>query len=269
MGIFDGKVVFITGASSGIGAETAVQFAKDGASLALGGRNEERLEKVAKECLSKGLSEDKVLMIKADLAKEEDVQRTMDTIIKHFGRLDVLVNNAAVADVVSILSEDFVKTYDWVMRINVRGVLQLTKLAIPHLIATKGSIVNVSSLASKRICPGFTVYGLSKSALDQFTRVTALELAEKGVRINAVNPGTIITPILDLFGLSVEEVRKIAAKDHPLGRAGECDDVAPVIKFLASNAASFITGETISIDGGKHALCPCTLVSPSIVEDRG
>ncbi|XP_071497222.1 3-oxoacyl-[acyl-carrier-protein] reductase FabG-like [Diadema antillarum] len=269
MGTFDGRVVLITGASSGIGAVTAVQFAEDGASLALGGRNEERLEEVAKECLSKGLSEDKVLTIKADLAKEEDVQRTMDMIIKHFGRLDVLVNNAGVVDATSILGEDLMKTYDRIMSINIRSVLQLSKLAIPHLIATKGAIVNISSIVGKRVCPGFMAYNMSKCALDHFTRVTALELAPKGVRINAVNPGVIITPMLDVFPVSTEEVREIAAKDHPLGRAGECDDVAPVIKFLASKAASFITGETISIDGGRHALCPCTLVSPSIVEDRG
>ncbi|XP_072178568.1 3-oxoacyl-[acyl-carrier-protein] reductase FabG-like [Diadema setosum] len=257
MGSFDGKVVLITGASSGIGAVTAFHFAEDGASLVLAGRNEERLGKTAQECLSKGLSKDKVLTIKAEMTKEEDVQRIMDTTIKHFGRLDVLVNNAGVVDVTTILGEHLMESYDWTMNINVRSVLQLSKLAAPHLIATKGSIVNNSSICGKRSLKLLLVYNISKSALDHFTRVTAIELASKGVRVNSVNPGVIVTPIHGaLYGKDDDQVRDFAAKDHPLGRAGESDEVASVIKFLASDAASYITGEVISVDGGRHAVCP-------------
>ncbi|XP_072178569.1 3-oxoacyl-[acyl-carrier-protein] reductase FabG-like [Diadema setosum] len=254
MGSFDGKVVLITGASSGIGAVTAVQFAEDGASLVLVGRNEERLGKTAQECLSKGLSKDKVLTIKADMAKEEDVQRIMDTTIEHFGRLDVLVNNAGVAYVTPILGENLMERYDWTMNVNVRSVLHLSKLAVPHLIATRGSIVNNSSVCGKRSVPYLLAYNLSKSALDHFTRVTAVEMASKGVRVNSVNPGSIVTPIHANFGTDEDQVRESAAKTYPLGRAGESEEVASVIKFLASDAASFITGETISVDGGRCAI---------------
>ncbi|XP_071504245.1 3-oxoacyl-[acyl-carrier-protein] reductase FabG-like [Diadema antillarum] len=255
MGLFDGKVVLITGASSGIGAETAIQFAEDGASLALVGRNEERLENTAKECFGKGLSKDKVLTIKADVCEEEDVKRIMDVTIHHFGKLDVLVNNAGGGAPCDLLNEDLMKTFDWVMKLNVRSVLQLSNLAVPHLIATKGAIVNVSSVCGKRVMANMTVYNMAKATIDQFTRVTAVELAPKGVRVNAVNPGTIMTPIQFAYGMNDEQIRERAKKVHPLGRPGESNEVAPVIKFLASDAASFITGETLSIDGGRHVLC--------------
>ncbi|XP_071506213.1 glucose 1-dehydrogenase-like [Diadema antillarum] len=211
MGSFDGKVVLITGASSGIGAVTAAQFAEDGASVVLVGRNEERLGKTSQECLSKGLSKDKVLTIKAEMSKEGDVQRTIETTIKHFGRLDVLVNNAGVVDVSTILGDNLMESYDWTMNINVRSVLHLSKLAAPHLIATKGSIVNVSSICGKRSVPNLLVYNISKNALDHFTRVTAVELASKGVRVNAVSPGLIVTPIHGSFGQDDDQVRKVSS----------------------------------------------------------
>nr|XP_054767292.1 3-oxoacyl-[acyl-carrier-protein] reductase FabG-like [Lytechinus pictus] len=255
MGEFEGKVVLITGASSGIGAETALEFASSGASLALVGRDEERLEKYAQDCLAKGLTKEKVLTIKADVCVEDDVKRIMESTITHFGRLDVLVNNSGACMLSPLSSENLMETYDHMIKLNVRSVLQITNLAAPHLIESKGCVVNVSSICGKRVVPGMLAYNISKAAIDQFTRCSALDLASKGVRVNAVNPGTIMTPLQTVFGMSAEDNHVRASKVHPMGRAGEVNEVAPAIKFLASNAASFITGETLSIDGGRHVSC--------------
>ncbi|XP_054767766.2 uncharacterized oxidoreductase MT0954-like [Lytechinus pictus] len=255
MAEFDGKVVLITGASSGIGAETAIEFAASGASLALVGRDEERLEKSAQACLAKGLTKDKVLTIKADMCVEDDVKRIMDSTITHFGKLDVLVNNAGRGAPSTLSSENLMENYDHMIKLNVRSVLQITNLAAPHLIESKGCVVNVSSVCAKRVMAGMLAYNVAKAAIDQFTRCTALDLAPKGVRVNAVNPGTIMTPAQTVYGMSNEQIHERASKVHPMGRAGEASEVAPAIKFLASNAASFITGETLSIDGGRHVSC--------------
>ncbi|XP_030840380.1 uncharacterized protein LOC575758 isoform X2 [Strongylocentrotus purpuratus] len=204
----------------------------------------------------KGLAKDKVLTIKADMCVEDDVKRIVESTITHFGRLDVLVNNAGGSIPCFLTSEDLMKNYDRIVKLNVRSVIQLTNLATTHLIASKGSVVNVSSVCGKRVMAGMLLpYNISKAAVDQFTRCAALELASKGVRVNAVNPGTIMTPIKLKYGKSEEEVRERASKTHPMGRAGESNEVAPAIKFLASNVASFITGETLSIDGGRHVGC--------------
>eukprot|EP00057_Strongylocentrotus_purpuratus_P033440 XP_791402.2 PREDICTED: 17-beta-hydroxysteroid dehydrogenase 14 [Strongylocentrotus purpuratus] len=245
----------MTGASSGIGAETALHFAAEGAGLALVGRDEGRLEKTAQDCLAKGLAKDKVLTIKADMCVEDDVKRIMESTITHFGKLDVLVNNAGGASPCSLTSENLMENYDRDVRLNVRSVIQLTNLATPHLIASKGNVVNVSSVCGIRVMANMLPYNMAKAAVDQLTRCAALELASKGVRVNAVNPGTIMTPIQFMYGHSDEQIRERASKTHPMGRAGETNEVAPAIKFLASNAASFITGETLSIDGGRHVAC--------------
>ncbi|XP_030846135.1 uncharacterized protein LOC586484 [Strongylocentrotus purpuratus] len=255
MGEFVGKVVLITGASSGIGAETAVHFAAEGAGLALVGRDEGRLEKTAQDCMAKGLAKDKVLTIKADMCVEEDVKRIVESTITYFGRLDVLVNNAGQAKLDLLRSETVMENFDDLLKLNVRSVVQLTNLAVPHLITSKGSVVNVSSLAGKRVAHMSFSYNILRAATDQFTRCCAVDLAPKSVRVNAVNPGAIKTPLLTGFGIPAEQIEEVCAKMHPLGRIGQPTDVASAIKFLASNAASFITGETLSIDGGRHAYC--------------
>jgi len=150
--------------------------------------------------------------------------------------------------------------YDRVMSVNVRSVYQLTMLCVPHLIATRGNIVNVSSLAGTRSVPNLLVYSMSKSALDQMTRCTALELASKGVRVNSVNPAVIDTEIFTRAGMSDDDYAKYLEQSkttHPLGRVGKVEEVAQAIAFLASTRASFITGEHLHIDGGRHATCLC------------
>ncbi|XP_041926515.1 3-oxoacyl-[acyl-carrier-protein] reductase FabG [Alosa pseudoharengus] len=250
------KVTLITGASSGIGAATAILFAKLGARLALNGRDVENLKKIAEQCTSCGAIQP--LLVPGDLTDEETVSKTVDQTLAHFGRLDVLVNSAGILAMGSIETTDLAQ-YDKVMNVNVRSVYHLTHLCVPHLIKTQGSIVNVSSVNGQRSFPGVLAYCMSKSAIDQFTRCTALELAEKQVRVNSVCPGVIITEVHKRAGLNEEEYAKFLEKckvTHALGRPGEADEVAHAIAFLASDAATYITGVNLPVDGGRHAMCP-------------
>ncbi|XP_026737312.1 uncharacterized protein LOC113500651 [Trichoplusia ni] len=256
--MFANKVVLITGASSGIGADTAIEFAKLDAKLVVTGRNKDNLEKTAKECELRSPSKLTPLSVVANVDKETDIERLIKETIDHFGQLDVLVNNAGIMGVGSIENTSL-EQYDSIMTTNVRGPYYLTMLATPHLVKSKGNIVNVSSVAGLRSFPGIVAYCTSKAALDQFTRCVALELAGKGVRVNAVNPGVIETGIHLRSGVSEEDYAAYLVKckeTHALGRTGTTQEVANTIIFLASDAASNITGSTIPVDGGRHAMCP-------------
>lgn len=253
---FSNKVVLITGASSGIGAATAVHFALEKASLVIVGRNEENLRKIEKECNS--ASSNSTLVIVADVTIETNVQKIIDETIKTFGRLDVLVNNAGILEKGSI-EDTSLEQFDRLMNTNVRSMYHLTMLAVPYLIQSKGSIVNVSSVTGTRSFPGVLSYCVSKAAVDQFTKCVALELAPKGVRVNSVNPGVIITEIHKRGGMdekSYNEFLEKCKETHALKRPGEAKEVASAILFLASDASSFITGELLHVDGGRHAMCP-------------
>lgn len=183
---FDGKVVLITGASSGIGEGTAKYLAKLGANLVLTGRNVDNLNKVGAACES--VNNKKPLLLVADVTKVEDNKKVIEEIISKYGKLDVLVNNAGIIGNGSI-EDTSLEQYDEIMNTNVRAVYHLTMLAVPHLVQSKGNIVNLSSVAGNRSFPGILAYGMSKAAIDQFTKCIALELAPKQVRVNAVNPG--------------------------------------------------------------------------------
>ncbi|KAK6617697.1 hypothetical protein RUM44_005285 [Polyplax serrata] len=253
---FDGKVVLITGASSGIGAATAVHFASQGALLSLTGRNQSNLLKVADECKMTGKKD--VLTIASDVTNESDVKRIIDETIRNYGKLDVLVNNAGILESGTIENTSL-DQYDRVFNTNVRSIYHLTMLAVPYLIKTKGNIVNVSSVAGTKSFPGVLSYCMSKAAVDQFTTCVALELASQGVRVNSVNPGVIVTEIHKRSGMNEAAYKSFldhCKETHALGRPGEAKEVASVITFLASDDSSFITGEHIHIDGGRHAMCP-------------
>ncbi|XP_050328848.1 uncharacterized oxidoreductase TM_0325-like [Bactrocera neohumeralis] len=250
-----GKVVIVTGASSGIGAAAAKAFAQQGAKVVLTGRNEANLKSTEAACKAAN-SKAELLLIIADVTT--DAEKIIKTTIDKFGQLDVLVNNAGFGEMGSILDID-VDQFDRVMNTNVRAVFLLTKYAAPHLVKTQGNIVNVSSVAGLRSYAGFSVYCTSKAALDQFTRCIALDLAPENVRVNAVNPGVIVTEFHKRLGLSEEEETKFlehSKSTHALGRAGEPNEVADAIIFLASDSSSFITGATLPIDGGRNIMCP-------------
>lgn len=251
------KVSLITGAGSGIGAATAIHFANLGSNLALTGRNLNNLESTKTQILDKGYQV-KVELIQADLSKENDTKRVIEETVKLFGKIDVLVNSAGTLNKGSI-EEISLEDYDSIMNINVRSVLHLTKLAVPHLKATKGSIVNVSSVTGLRAFPGVISYNISKAAIDQLTRTAALELAQYGIRVNAVNPGVIITELHKKSGMSKEQYSQFlehSKTTHALGRVGTADEVAKAIAFLASDDSSFTTGVTLPIDGGRSQMCP-------------
>ncbi|CAH1114244.1 unnamed protein product [Psylliodes chrysocephalus] len=251
---FAGKVILITGASSGIGAATAKHFACLGATLALTGRNMENLKEVACNCSTKSIP----LLLTAELTNENETKAVLDKTIEHFGRLDVLINNAGVIETGSI-ENTTLDQYDRMMNINVRSIYQLSMLAVPHLIKTKGNIVNVSSVNGMRAFPGVLAYCMSKAAVDQFTRCVALDLAPKQVRVNCVNPGVTVTNLHKRSGMNQEQYEafiKRSQETHALGRPGQPEEVAKTIAFLASDDASFITGATVPVDGGRHAMCP-------------
>lgn len=250
---FTNKVVLITGASSGIGAATAIHFSTLNAKLVLVGRNVENLNKVSAQC-----TQSDNFVVTADVTKEDDVKKIIEATIGHFGRLDVLINNAGVIEAAGI-EDTSLEQYDRVFNTNVRSVYQLTNLAVPYLIQTNGNIVNVSSVTGIRASPGLLSYCMSKSAIDQFTRCVALDLAPKQVRVNSVNPGVIVTELHKRGGMSekqYEEFLERCKATHALGRPGQANEVAKVIAFLASDDASFITGAIVPVDGGRNVMCP-------------
>jgi len=251
-----GKVILVTGASSGIGAGTAKHLAGLGCRLALVARNKEKLDIVKDACVAAGAKE--VIALSHDLAEERECELAVEETVAHFGSLDVLVNSAGIlmSGSIETLSP---ANYDKVMNINTRSAFILTQQVTPHLIKTKGNMVHVSSVTGLRAFPGVLSYCMSKAAMDQLVRCAALDLAPKGVRVNAVNPGVIVTECHKNGGMDDETYAKFlehSRTTHALGRAGTVDEVSGTVAFLASDAASFITGQTIAIDGGRGIMCP-------------
>ncbi|XP_033113943.1 3-oxoacyl-[acyl-carrier-protein] reductase FabG-like [Anneissia japonica] len=252
------KVAIITGASSGIGAGTAVHFATLGCSLALVGRNMEGLKKVAAECEERGLEADQILLVNTDVTREHQVESAVAEVINKFHKIDIVVNSAGCLTYGGLESTS--EVFDDVFQINVKSIFTVCKAVEPHVSKSKGVIINVSSACSLRASPGLMIYGMSKAAVDHMTKTLALELAPKQVRVNAVNPGIIRTPIYEKTNTpweTTEEKMSIEGKKwHPLGRVGQVDDVAKAIAFLASDEGGFITGETLPVDGGRHISLP-------------
>ena len=254
-----GKVAIITGASSGIGRGAAIEFAARGSRLAIVGRNEANLAETKAKCLDQGkITDSEVLVIKADLSREDDTLRVIDETIGKFKQLDILVNAAGI--IASGTTESTpLSAYDDMMNINLRSVFHLIQLSIPHLKKSKGNIVNVSSVTGLRAFPGVVAYNLSKAGLDQLTRTAALELASDGVRVNAVNPGVVVTELHKRSGMTDEAYQKFlehSKATHALGRPGTVTEVAKAIAFLASDDASFTTGASLPVDGGRSQMCP-------------
>lgn len=246
--------MLITGASSGIGAGAAVYFARHGASLALTGRNLENLKRTQADCEKVVINKSaKIHLIQADIVTE--VPKIMSSCIDHFGQLDVLVNNAGVFKWSHTIAEPSVDDYDWIMNTNVRAVYQLTSLAIPHLIKTKGNIVNVSSVAGLRSVKDALIYCMSKAALDQFTKCVALEMGPNQVRCNSINPAVIVTDIFNRAGMddkAISDLIEYCNTQYPLRRPGSVEDTAEAIGFLADNQrAGFITGVLLPVDSAK------------------
>jgi NAD(P)-dependent dehydrogenase (short-subunit alcohol dehydrogenase family) len=248
------KVALVTGATSGIGRATALRFAEAGATLVLVGRSRERLAQV---CAEVGGGDCEAFAVVADLSTEDGAERAVRETIDDFGRLDVLVNAAGILSNGTV-EDTPLAAWDEMMNVNLRSVFQLMQLAVPHLERTRGNVVNVSSVTGLRAFPGVLAYCVSKAGVDQLTRCAALELAPKGVRVNAVNPGVVRTEIHRRGGMSEEKYEAFlehSKRTHPIGRVGDAREVAELILFLASERAAWITGATYSIDGGRAQTC--------------
>merc|ERR1712173_387210 len=250
----NGLVVLISGASSGIGMNCAMEFAKWGAKLALTGRNAERLEASAKRCQDLGLSKKNIYTITGDVTVKEDVQRIMDSVISHYGKLDVLVNNAGATRARNIDTCE-IEDLDWCYNVLVRSVFMMSKAAIPHLEKTKGAIINMSSLAGTRPLHYAVPYSMCKNMVDRFTQILATAVGPRGIRVNTVNPATVKTEMFDKPdgpGGSAEKKKAYldwCVKAIPMGRIGEVEEVARLVAFLCSTEANYLNGCNFPIDG--------------------
>jgi len=248
------RCVLVTGASSGIGRATALRFAEAKENIVLVGRNHEVLGAVGNEIKAQGAE---AFVVAVDLYEESAAEKIITATIEKFSRLDVLVNAAGII-ANGTIENTALADWDQMMNINVRVIFQLMQAATPFLIQTKGNVVNVSSVTGTRSFPNVLAYCVSKAALDQLTRCAALDLAAKGVRVNAVNPGVVVTNLHRRSGFDEQKYAAFlehSKTTHPLGRVGTAEEIAELIYFLASEKAGWITGETISIDGGRQLTC--------------
>ena len=247
------KVALVTGASSGIGKATAMRLAQEAVDVVLVSRNREALEETVR--LIDNTSEK--LVIPADLTHEKEIRDCFQQTVNHFGRLDILINAAGIIDTGTVENTNL-NAWDYMFEINLRSVFLLIQLAVPYLEKTRGAIVNVSSVTGLRAFPGVLAYCVSKAGVDQLTRCAALELANKGIRVNAVNPGVIRTELHRRGGMdekAYEAFVEHSKTTHPLERIGNPEEVAELIVFLASGRSDWMTGTTISIDGGRAQTC--------------
>jgi NAD(P)-dependent dehydrogenase (short-subunit alcohol dehydrogenase family) len=249
-----GKVVIVTGASSGIGRAAAILFANRSATVVAVGRNEKELSAVNSAVRS---TKGSIKPHLADVTEMSQLERIASETVHNHGRIDVLVNSAGIIKNGSIETTS-VDDWDKMLQVNLRSVFVLSQKCLPHLISTKGNIVNVSSVAGTRAFPNVLAYCVSKAAIDQLTRCSALELAPKGVRVNAVNPGVVVTNIHTRGGMddaSYDAFLEHSKTTHPIGRVGTPQEVAELILYLASDKAGWITGATYEIDGGRAQTC--------------
>ncbi|CAD5227383.1 unnamed protein product [Bursaphelenchus xylophilus] len=254
----DAPVVIITGATSGIGRATAVEMAKRKWRLVLTGRKAEAMNEVVEEAKKAGAAD--VSYILGSLNNLATPKKIVDHAISTFGQINSLVNNAGilVAGGLDQVRDDLVD-YEQQMDTNVKAVIRLTRAALPHLIKTKGTVVNVSSICGTHAFSGILYYCMSKAALDQFTKCVALELAPKGVRVNSVNPGVILTEFQRRGGFTDDQYQEFLKKgeqQHPLGRVGRPEETAKAIAFLATDESSFTTGDLLKVDGGRALMGP-------------
>jgi len=239
------KVALITGATRGIGKQIALTLAKNGYDIALNYRTQnEELENTKKEIEANNV---KCLTVQGDVSSFEDCERFIKEIIEEYGKIDVLVNNAGITKdtlLMRMKKEDFTSVID----VNLVGTFNVTKNVISHMMkARSGRIINISSVVGVAGNAGQTNYSASKAGIIGFTKSLAKEVASRNILVNAVAPGFIETAMTDVLK---DDVKESIAKSIPLNRMGKTEDIANVVKFLASEESSYITGQVINVDGG-------------------
>ena len=244
------RVVLITGALTGIGRAAAIIFAREGAQIVVSGRRDKQGQELVAELQGLGAE---AIFVRTDVRKDEDVRNLVDQTVKRFGRLDVAVNNAGTEGTPGPVTEQTAETYAATFDTNVLGTLLSMKHEMRVMLAQgSGSIVNVSSTYGRTGAAGASIYAASKHAVEGLTKSAALEAAASGVRINMVAPGPIDTGMLNRFAGTAERKAGLAAT-VPLNRVGRPEEIAQTIMFLVSDKASFITGASYVVDGGKSA----------------
>jgi NAD(P)-dependent dehydrogenase (short-subunit alcohol dehydrogenase family) len=243
-------VVLITGALTGIGRATALAFAQEGAHLVVSGRREEEGEKLVADLRKLGAEAE---FVRSDVRHEAEIRSLVDKTVARFGRLDVAVNNAGTEGTPGPVTEQTAETYAATFDTNVLGTLLSMKHELRVMLPQgHGSIVNVSSSYGRTGAAGASVYVASKHAVEGLTKAAALEVAESGVRVNVVAPGPIETGMLNRFTGTAEKKAALVA-GVPVKRVGKAEEIAETILFVASDKASFMTGASIAVDGGKLA----------------
>jgi NAD(P)-dependent dehydrogenase (short-subunit alcohol dehydrogenase family) len=255
MGALDGKIAIVTGGTSGIGEGIAKAFVSEGAKVVIVGRREEEGRALEKQI--------GVRFVRADVSKEADIKAMSDQTLEWFGRLDCLVNNAGIPSPMISLTETDATTIDQILAVNVRGVILGAKHAARVMLQTgSGSIINIGSVAGHRGGLSAHVYSASKGAVSAFTRSAAAELGEKGIRVNCISPGAIVTGIFGKnAGVDSSKADRVtgAVKEgfatiQPIPRAGLPEDIAQAAVFLASDGSGFVNGQDIVIDGGQTSV---------------
>ena len=241
----EGKVAVVTGGNSGIGLATAKLLRQEGAKVAISGRDQSTLDAAVKDI------GDSTLAVRADISKPDDLDALFTKVQKAFGKIDILFANAGVAKFAPI-SDTTEKLFDEIFDINVRGTFFTLKKSLGYL--NDGAAIVINTTFADRVgLPGSSVYAASKAALRSHVRVTAAELVGRGIRVNAVSPGPIATPIFGKLGMpkeAVDELAGVILSRVPMKRLGQVEDIANAVVFLASSQASYITGVELNVDGG-------------------
>jgi NAD(P)-dependent dehydrogenase (short-subunit alcohol dehydrogenase family) len=240
---FEGKVALVTGGGSGIGRATAIAFAEAGAKVVIAGRRETEGQKVAKEVGG--------LFVRTDVTREQDIANLLEHVVAAYGRLDFAFNNAGAEGTGKPVTEETEGNFQAVFDTNVKGTLLCMKHEIPRILKSDGgAIVNISSIVGTIGFAGASVYTASKHAVIGLTKCAALEHARDGLRINVISPGAVATDMFQRFTGNSEQMQAGFANMHPMGRAAQPEEVARAVLYLCSDGASFMTGQSLNLDGG-------------------